>query len=126
MLRSILAVIVAVVTWFVVATICNFILRAALPGYTAVEVAMTFTLTMKICRLIVGLISSLVAGFVCAAVAGRSRLAPKLAAVIMVLFFITVHYQLWDKFPIWYHLFFLTTLAPAMLIGAALKRGSSS
>jgi hypothetical protein len=37
MLRSIVAVIVAVVTWFIVATVVNWILRAALPGYSVAE-----------------------------------------------------------------------------------------
>ncbi len=37
MIKSIAAVIVAVVTWFVVATIGNLFLRAALPGYTVVK-----------------------------------------------------------------------------------------
>src|SRR5262249_32313565 len=120
MLRSILAVVVAVITWVVVATIGNRILRAALPGYSEVEVAMTFTLTMMICRLVLGLVSSLCAGFVCAAIARRSNVAPKVAAAIMVILFLPVHYMLWAKFPIWYHLFFLITLAPTMLIGAAL------
>jgi len=108
--------------WFVIATMGNWILRAAIPGYSAVEVAMTFTLTMMVCRLVLGLVSSLGAGFVCAAVAGGNWLAPKLAAAVMVLLFLPVHYMLWNKFPIWYHLFFLITLAPTMLLGAALKR----
>jgi hypothetical protein len=127
MIKSIVAVIVAVFTWFVVATIGNRILRAALPGYTAVEASMNFTLTMMICRLILGLVSSLSAGFVCAAIA-RNKVAPKVVAVIMVILFLPVHYMLWQKFPIWYHLFFLITLAPTILIGAALKsdRAASS
>jgi hypothetical protein len=125
MVKSIVAVIVAVVTWFVVATIGNWILRAALPGYTAVEASMNFTLTMMICRLILGLVSSLSAGFVCATIA-PNRVAPKVAAAIMVILFLPVHYMLWRKFPIWYHLFFLITLAPTMLIGAALKSDTSA
>ena len=126
MIKSIVAVIVAIVTWFVVATIGNWILRAALPGYTAVEASMNFTLTMMICRLILGLVSSLSAGFVC--VIARNKVAPKVVAVIMVILFLPVHYMLWQKFPIWYHLFFLITLAPTILIGAALKsdRAASS
>jgi len=126
MLRSILAVVVAVITWLVVATIGNWILRPSLPGYAAAEVAMTFTLTMMICRLVLGLISSACAGFAGAAVAAGRSLAPKIAAVIMVLLFLPVHYMLWDKFPIWYHLFFLITLAPTMLVGARLKRTPSN
>ena len=121
MVRSILGIIVAILTWFVVATIGNWILRAILPGYSDVEVAMTFTLTMMVCRLVLGLVSSLCAGFVCAAIAGRSSVAPKVSAAIMVIMFLPVHYNLWAKLPILYHLFFLITLAPMMLIGAALK-----
>jgi len=66
MIRSILA---ALVTWFIVATIGNLILRAVRPGYSAVEVSMNFTLKMMVCRLILGLVSSLCAGFVCATIA---------------------------------------------------------
>src|SRR5262245_25666996 len=62
MVRSIIAIIVAVVTWFVVAAIGNWILRATFPGYSAVEVAMTFTLMMMICRLILGLVLFVVRG----------------------------------------------------------------
>jgi hypothetical protein len=120
MIRSIFAVIVAVVTWFIVATIGNLIMRAALPGYSAVEVSMNFTLTMMICRLLLGLVSSLCAGYVCAAIA-RNRVAAKVAGAFMVVLFLPVHYMLWAKFPIWYHLFFLISLAPMLLLGAALR-----
>ena len=122
MLRSTLAIFVAVVTWLVVATIGNWILRAVLPGYSAVEASMNFTLSMMICRLILGLVSSLCAGLVCATIAGQNSRAPRIAAVIMVVLFLPVHYMLWTRFPIWYHLFFLFSLAPMMLIGATLKR----
>ena len=121
MLRSTLAVIVALITWFIVATVGNFILRALLPGYSAVEVSMNFTLTMMIGRLMLGLVSSLAAGFVGATIA-RNSIAPKVAAVIMLVFFLPNHYLLWAKFPIWYHLFFLITLAPVILVGAAMRR----
>jgi len=125
MLRSIVAVIVGVISWFVVATIANWILRLALPGYSAVETAMTFTLTMMICRLLIGLISSLFAGLICASIAGPSRIAPRVTAVIIVLLFLPVHYMLWAKFPVWYHLFFLITLAPMFLLGASLKHNTT-
>jgi len=84
---------------------------------------MNFTLTMMICQLVLGPVSSLCAGFVCATIS-RNRIAPKVAAAIMVILFLPVHYMLWAKFPIWYHLFFLITLAPTVLIGAGLVRRS--
>ena len=75
---------------------------------------------MMICRLLLGLVSSLCAGFVCATIA-RNRVAAKVAAAVMVVLFLPVHYMLWAKFPIWYHLFFLISLAPMLLVGAALQ-----
>jgi hypothetical protein len=121
MFRSILAVVVAVITWFLVATILNLVLRALLPGYSAAEVTFAFTLPMMLCRLGLGLVASLCAGLVGASIADRNT-AAKITAGMLVALFIPVHYMLWDKFPIWYHLFFLVTLAPTVLLGAALVR----
>jgi hypothetical protein len=120
MLRAIFAVVISVVTWFVIATIGNLSLRVLMPGYKAVEVAMTFTLSMQLARLALGLVSSIGAGIVCAAIANRGSHAPKVFAAIMVVLFLPVHYMIWTKFPVWYHLFFLLSLAPAILLGAAL------
>ena len=128
MLRSICAVVISVITWFLVATVGNLLIRVLLPGYAAVEVSMNFTLPMKIARLVLGLISSVFAGVLCAAIAHSGGHAAKVLAGIMVVLFIPVHYTLWDKFPVWYHLFFLLSLAPAVLLGASLlpKRVSQS
>jgi hypothetical protein len=120
MLRSSCAGIIAIVAWFLAASVGNRLMRAVLPGYAEVEAAMTFTLVMQVCRLVLGLVSSLCAGFVCAAIAGPKRTAEKVVACGLVLLFLPVHYSLWDKFPVWYHIFFLVTLAPAVLAGAAL------
>jgi hypothetical protein len=124
MLRSISAVLIAVVVWFLVATVGNLLLRAAMPGYTEVEVAMAFTLPMQIGRLALGLVSSLCAGTVCALIATPGSHAAKVFAGIMLAFFLPVHYSLWAKFPVWYHIFFLGTLAPAVILGAAIVQKS--
>jgi hypothetical protein len=113
-------VIISVFTWFLVATIGNRLVRALFPGYAEVEGTMAFTLSMQLTRLALGLLSSLCAGAVCAAIAKPGSHAPKVVAGIIVAMFVPVHYMLWDKFPIWYHLFFLLTLAPAVLLGTAL------
>ena|ERR1700758_1180320 len=118
MIRGVCAVVVAVFVWFVVATIGNLALRVMIPGYAEVERAMSFTLPMQIARLALGLVSSLCAGAVCAAITRSKGLPVKVLAGIMVLLFLPVHYSLWAKFPVWYHAFFLITLAPAVMLGA--------
>ena len=122
MIRLILAVISGFVSWLVVATLGNFLIRALLPGYHAAEPSMTFTLAMMVARLGLGVVSSLVAGFVCSAVARGNVAAVYSCAALLVLCFLPVHYNLWPKFPLWYHVFFLVTLAPLVLLGAAVQR----
>jgi hypothetical protein len=122
MIRSICAGIFAVVAWFVAATAGNWVLRALMPGYIDAEPAMAFTLAMQLARIAVGLVASLCAGAVCAAIAGAGSRAVKIVAGVMILLFLPAHYRLWDKFPIWYHVVFIATLAPAVLAGAALQR----
>lgn len=122
MIRSIAAVIIAILTWFVVATIGNWLLRAILLGYTAVEKSMDFSLLMLLCRLGLGLVSSFCSGAACAAIATQRSRAATVAAVVLLLLFLPVHYMLLNKFPIWYHLFFLVTLPTFVLLGAMTYR----
>jgi hypothetical protein len=120
MLRSACAVVASIFTWFLVGTVGNWLLRALLPGYAAAEPSLSFSLTMQIARLALGLVSSLCAGAVAAAIAKPGSHAPKVVAALIVALFIPVHYMLWAKFPVWYHLFFLLSLAPTIFLGAAL------
>src|SRR5262245_57243699 len=120
MMRSILAVVAGLAVWMLVATLLNFGLRAGIAGYAQAEPTLTFTLGMKIARLILGALASLAAGAVVGLIA-PSKTAPRwVFGTLMLAFFIPVHVQLWAKFPVWYHLVFLGTLVPLVLLGAAL------
>jgi hypothetical protein len=123
MLRLIGGIVAGVVTWIVIATILNFGLRYGWHEYAAVEKAMTFTLPMMIARLTESGISS-IAGGVVAAMIGRDRLRPALGAGLVLLIpFAYFHYVvLWAKFPLWYHLTFLTSLVVLSLVGGYLVR----
>ena len=123
MIRSAIAVVVGIVVWILAATVCNWALRAGLPGYAAAEPAMVFTLPMLFGRLVVGLVASLAAGVACGAISGPQRRAGTMLAALMVLMFLPLHYKLWAMFPVWYHLIFLISLAPAVLAGVVLQRG---
>jgi predicted Abi (CAAX) family protease len=120
MTRAILAGVAGLVVWMAVATLLNFGLRAGLAGYTLAEPTMTFTLGMKVARLILGALASLAAGAAAGLIA-PAKTGPRwvLGGIILVLF-IPVHIQLWAKFPVWYHLVFLGTLLPLVAMGGAL------
>jgi hypothetical protein len=45
---------------------------------------------------------------------------PLLLGVTLLLGFIPVHVRLWSLFPFWYHLVFLATLVPLVVLGSRL------
>lgn len=122
MLRKVLSVIAGFCAWFVVATLLNLVLRAALPGYHEAELTLAFTLAMQVARLVEGAVASLAAGLLVAWMAKGQRLPVVVYGILLVLMFLPVHYQLWQKFPFWYHLTFLISLFPLTLLGALLWR----
>src|SRR5215471_16304979 len=115
------AVIAALVTWFLVATVVNLALRAWWPHYHEAEIAFSFTFAMKFARLLLGAISTLGAGFVAAWIDKGRMKAAMLTGIVLLGLFIPGHYRIWDKFPVWYHLTFLVSLLPLTLLGAALN-----
>jgi hypothetical protein len=121
MLRLIGGAIAGVIAWIAIVTVLNLILRYGWHDYAAVEKAMTFTLSMMVARLSISGISSIVSGAV-AALVGKRKWAPLVAGVILLLMFMPVHYSIWDKFPIWYHLTFLASLPLLSWLGGVLAR----
>jgi hypothetical protein len=119
-LRAILAIIAGFLVWFVVATIGNFTVRLFYPGYVEVEKVMTFSLGMMLARLVLGAVASIVAGVACAAIAPGTRWPRYAFALLLLALFIPVHVFLRDKFPLWYHIVFLGSLVPLVLLGTRL------
>jgi hypothetical protein len=125
MLKTILATVAGFVVFFAFAYGVGFAMRASWPEYAAVADALTFTLPMLIARLSIGVVATLVAGRVAAAIAVKPTAAAIAAGISLVVFFVPVHIRLWDKFPVWYHLFFLISLIPLSFAGSRIARSST-
>lgn len=115
--RALLALVAGLAAWMLVATVLNVALRLALPSYAAGEPTMTFTRGMLIARLAIAVITSLAAGATTALIAPRNAWVPWTLGVLLLVMFVPEHLKLWHVFPVWYHLTFLVTLAPLILIG---------
>lgn len=125
MKRTILALVAGLALWALVATLLNLGLRAGFAGYALAEPTMSFTLGMKVARLILGALASLTAGAAVGLIAPSRRSLPWVLGAVVLAAFIPAHIQVWAKFPVWYHLVFLITLVPLVGLGAALTRGRS-
>ncbi len=120
MKRAILALLAGLVLWIVVISGLNRILRVLITGYAAAEPTLSFTLGMLAARLAIGAFTSLVAGAFAGWIAPASARVPVLLGVALLIAFIPVHLQLWSLFPFWYHLVFLGTLVPLVVLGSKL------
>jgi len=110
MVRTVLGVIAGVVAWLVVVTVIDRTMRYFWPDYAAVFAAMTFTLPMMIARLAESTVALLIASLVTVRVVPASRVAPWAFAILMFVPFAYFHSTTWNKFPVWYHAFFLGSL----------------
>ena len=120
MKRSILACLAGLLTWIVVVTVINRVLRLSLPNYTVAEQTLQFTLGVKWARLLMAIVASVVTGAVTGWIARTSRWAPLIVGGVVLALFVPVHVAIWSKLPAWYHLTFLLTIIPAVLAGALL------
>ena len=120
MKRSILACLAGLLTWIVVVMVINRVLRLSLPNYTAAEQTLQFTLSMKWARLLMAIVTSVVAGAVTGWIPRSSRWAPLFVGSGVIAMFVPLHIAIWSKFPVWYHLTFLLAIVPAVLLGGLL------
>ena len=120
MKRFILACLAGLLTWILVVSVIDRVLRLSLPNYTAAEHTLQFTLGMKWARLLMAIVTSVMAGAVTGWISRSGRWAPSIVGGVVFAMFLPVHIAIWSKFPVWYHLTFLLTIVPAVLVGALL------
>ena len=117
MSTKVLAVVAGLAAWVGVVVVLGEVMRLSWPAYASVAAAMTFTLSMLVARLSISFVAALAAGFVTAAIAQRSLLAKLMPGALLLVAFVPVHINLWDKFPVWYHITFLLSLVPLTYLG---------
>ena len=122
MKRSILACLAGLLTWLVVVSLINRLLRLTMADYTTAEQTLQFTLAMKWARLTMAIVTSLAAGAVAGWTSLSSRWAPFIVGCAVLALFLPLHIAIWSRLPVWYHLTFLLTIIPAVLLGARLPR----
>jgi hypothetical protein len=101
----------------------GLIIRESWPEYAAVERVMTFTQSMLFTRLALSAIALLIAAWVTTLIARKAIVTPILG-IVLLLVSVPIHINLWDKFPLWYHLTFLVTLIPLCILGGRIGGGA--
>src|SRR5262249_27381570 len=77
---------------------------------------------MLVARLAISAVTLLAAARITAFVAPKARTATLLLGAILLVAFVPIHINLWNRFPAWYHVTFLLTLIPLSVLGGRLGR----
>ncbi|PYS88856.1 MAG: hypothetical protein DMF62_08735 [Acidobacteria bacterium] len=133
MLRIVLGVIAGFIAWSILWVGGNQVFDQLSPGWygahhdkVAVAVAngarFESDTTIILIGLVLSIIASLMAGFLAAVIARGNRNAPLFLGILLLIVGVAVQAQLWNVFPVWYHIIFLALLIPMSILGGRLKR----
>ncbi len=73
-------------------------------------------------NLIRSFLTSLIAGYLAALVAGEYKRSTMILGVILVAVGVAVEYMFWNIAPVWYHVLFILFLLPMTIRGGRLRR----
>jgi hypothetical protein len=82
--------------------------------------------TVLIMNIVRSVITSFMAGYLTAFIAGENRRSTIALGVILLIVGILVEVMTWNYLPIWYHFLFLFLLIPATIAGGKLKKFSNA
>jgi hypothetical protein len=124
MARHFAAVVAGVVFFALFVALINRGAMMVWPAYAEAFPTNSFTAGMMILRLCMGAGALIASGYLVAAIAQAKPLAAIIAAGVLLVLGGTVHLSepIWSSFPLWYHIAFIGSIVPAVLIGARLRR----
>lgn len=133
-MRIALGVIVGFIVWSIVWVGGDQTLRGLWPDFNshmlAAERAMfnnesfAGNTTFEIVNLVRSFITSILAGYMAALVAGEYGKTTMILGVLLIIVGIAFQYMAWNLAPVWYHAIFVLALLPFTMLGGKLRRSS--
>jgi len=126
--RTIAGVVIALIGWFALGTIGFIAVDLAWPEFAAANKAFNatqavlFDQPMMIARISVAAAASIISAWLAALTVRDNRIAPLAGGLVLLALFVPNHIAIWDKFPLWYHLTFLSSLPVLAFLGGKLAR----
>jgi hypothetical protein len=122
MLRRIGAILAGLLAFVAVEATASIAARALWPAYDMAAPTRAYTLEMLLAREGAGMLCALAAGAAAASVSNGVRRTELESGIALLLIAVAYHLWIWDQYPVWYHLLFLSYLVPLSLLGGKLAR----
>jgi hypothetical protein len=132
MIRIILGIIAGFIAWSIIWVGSDQVLISSLDWYRQHQEGFALAMvnnapfeantTILIMNLVRSVITSFMAGYLAAVIAGENRRSTLILGVMLLLVGIMVEVIAWRYLPIWYHFLFLFLLIPVTVAGGKVKR----
>lgn len=100
-----------------------YLLRELWPAYLAVDPSKSYTSAMLFTRLTIGALSAAAAGYITTVIAADNGKAAWSLGGLFLLLSLPIHLlYLWNAFPVWYHIIYLTYLVPSTGLAGLVSR----
>ena len=137
MIRIIAGVVVGFIVWSIVwvgsealmaAISPNWLGKHSLEAQTALTagtpLASANDAGIAIINLLRSFVTSIIAGYMAALVAGEYKRSTMGLGIILLLVGIAIEYMFWNLAPAWYHVIFVLGLIPMTILGGRFRRSS--
>jgi hypothetical protein len=122
MFRAIGAILAGLVTFVALEYIASQVAKGIWPAYALAAPSRAYALNMLLARQGAGMLITLAAGAAAAWVGRGERRAALWFGLALLVGGVVNHIQIWDKYPVWYHLLFFAWIVPLAVLGGRLAR----
>lgn len=122
MIRRVGAIVAGLLIFFLLAFLAGLAAQSLWPEYAVAATDRAYTLPMLLTRLAAGAVAAVVAGWGASMIARDRQISALWLGLVLVAISVPWHIQIWNAYPIWYHLVWFACLLPCALLGGRVVR----
>jgi hypothetical protein len=122
MIRRVGAIVAGLLIFFLLAFLAGLAAQSLWPEYAVAATDRAYTLPMLLTRLAAGAVAAVVAGWGASMIARDRQISALWLGLVLVAISVPWHIQIWNAYPIWYHLVWFACLVPCALLGGRVVR----
>ena len=120
MARLILTVVGGLVLFALAGTVLGTLTKELWPEYAAAVADRAYTLPMLWSRLVAGAAAIIFATWLAVLLGKQGLKAALLIGIFLLALSVPWHLNIWDAYPVWYHLTWFAVIVPSALLGGQL------
>ncbi len=114
-MKMLLGILAGLITYAIIGLLGLYLLKYCWTNYAIASIDKSYSNEMLLFRLVVALFASIAAGMCVSIISNNSRTSSWIVSIILFSIAAYTHFvNVWNDYPIWYHLVYLFTILPTL------------